>query len=118
MASVNQNITLYKHRYNAVRVTVNGVDNIAGWKIYFVMTDDNTQYGDVILEKDINVAGGNEGIRLDGATAFYIDIEPEDMTEILQGTYYYEIMMDDTAGKPYQGTVGSANVRDVALEDD
>lgn len=118
MASINQNITLYKHRYNAVRVAVQGVTNIAGWAITFVMTDDNTQYGDIILQKDINVEGGQGGIRLDGAQHFFIDIEKEDLTAIPQAGYYYEIMMDDTEGKPYQGTVGSVNIRDVALEDD
>lgn len=118
MASVNQNITLYKHRYNVARVSVQGVTNIAGWAITFIMTDDNTQYGNILLQKDINVIGGEGGIRLDTATAFFIDFEEGDLTEIAQANYYFEIIMEDTEGKPYQGTVGSVNLRDVALTDD
>lgn len=90
MAAIETDYILFKNRYNALKFTVDGVENLSGWSARWTMAPvagDPTVI-DKSDEDDIEIIGVD----------VYVDIWPADTSSLTGQVYYQELTLEDTEG--------------------
>lgn len=110
MASLNQNIIVFKNRYHIIQFTVDGVEDLIGFSAYWAVS--STAGGSPIITK--STEGGTPKITFD-ALKIIIVIDESDFTSETAGKFYHELVLVDDASKVIQGSIGEVDLRDVTI---
>lgn len=108
MANLEENIVIFKNRHHVLHFIVDGVENLNGFKAYWVMSDDPNETA--IITK--TTEGNNPEILIDGLK-FIVTINETDFMTVPAGDYYYELVLIDNNNKPKQGTIGNVKLKNV-----
>ena len=101
IAAKSVRITLFKSRYNPLKITIDGVDNLSGWTAQWVFSESLSSGGATLIEKTTS-----DDISIDGVVV-YVDIWPSDTVSIdPSNTYYHELTLFDTESNPRVAVYG------------
>ena len=101
------NATLFKNRYNGLKFTIDGVENLIGWTARYTLSA--FRGGSALIDKSTA-----DDISFDGVDVF-VDIWPANTSAISQGvSFYQELTLIDNESNPRVAAYGdSCVIRDV-----
>ncbi len=109
MAKLEQDIILWKNRFRVLQFTVSteGVVDLDGYSAYWAISGDAGT--SILLQKSTA-----DDIELDELKVL-ISIYPEDLENIIAGTYYHELKLVDGENNPFQGAIGECLIKKVTI---
>lgn len=110
MASIEQDIILFKHRYHVIQFTVDGVTDLIGYGARWTISE--TPGSTPFTTK--STEGTSPKITIDGLKILVV-IDEGDLTTATAGEWYHELTIIDDMSKLIQGAVGVADLRDVTI---
>ncbi len=106
-AAIRTNIIVFKNRYNSLKFTIDGVENLIGWTARWTLSQSpgSAALIDKSTADDIEIIGVD----------VFVDIWPANSSSIDQGmSYYHELTLIDDESNPRMAAYGDdCQVRDV-----
>ena len=107
MASLEQDIIIFKDRYHVLQFTVDGVEDLIGFEAHWAMSENPGDSPTITKSTE----GGSPKISIEGVKVLVI-IDEGDFSGDPAGDYYHELVLIDDDGKIRQGAVGEVDLRE------
>ncbi len=108
MAALEQNIIIFKNRYELLQFTVDGVEDLIGFEAHWTVSA-NPGSSPVITK---STEGGTPKITIDNLKVI-VTIDEGDFSSETAGIYYHELVLINDESKVKQGAIGDVDLRDV-----